>query len=169
MAAVAYGLRLAGVDPRAALLTNAGPSWPLVDVRRGSSRPADGVRHLDSRRALLDLGPDGRRVELDRARACATFTGPPLDEDELVHPYLGPVATIFGRWLGRETFHAGAFVARGRARALVGEREAGKSSLLAALAADGWPVLADDLVIVERGRAFAGPRALDLRIPAPGA
>ena len=51
---------------------------------------------------------------------------------------------------------------------MVGGREAGKSSLLAALAARQLPVLADDLVITDGQDAFCGPRTIDLRQPIPG-
>ena len=51
---------------------------------------------------------------------------------------------------------------------MVGGREAGKSSLLAALAARRLPVLADDLVITDGQDAFCGPRTIDLRRTIPG-
>ena len=47
-------------------------------------------------------------------------------------------------------------------------REAGKSTLLATLAARRLPVLADDLVVTDGYQAFCGPRTIDLRQPLPG-
>ena len=47
--------------------------------------------------------------------------------------------------------------------AVVGEREAGKSTLMAAAAISGLSVYADDVVVVDAGRAYCGPRSLDLR------
>jgi hypothetical protein len=41
--------------------------------------------------------------------------------------------------------------------------EGGKSTLLASLALHGHTILSDDLVVIEGGRVFAGPRCLDLR------
>jgi hypothetical protein len=121
-----------------------------------------GEAWLGDSEGLLDL--DGlRRVELRRTSGRATFHGEPLAADDLLHPYLGPVGIAFGRWLGRETFHAGAFLSAGGAWAVVGPREAGKSSLLAALARRGVPVFCDDLVVIDGLDAFAGPRMLDLR------
>lgn len=114
---------------------------------------------------MIDLDAAGRRLALDRHARTATFSGPALSAEDLVHPYLGPVATVFSRWLGREAYHAGAFVAGGGAWAVVGPMEAGKSSLLAAMFAEGHDVLAEDILVVERGMAFAGPRAIDLRSP----
>jgi hypothetical protein len=55
----------------------------------------------------------------------------------------------------------------GAAWAILGDRGAGKSSLLAVLAAGGHAVLADDLLVLDSaGTAFAAPRAVDLRADA---
>jgi hypothetical protein len=86
-----------------------------------------------------------------------------FDEDSLLHPWLAPAAAIVARSLGREVFHAGAFLADGGAWALTGTNEAGKSSILAALAIAGEPVLTDDLLVVGDDLAYAGPRCVDLR------
>jgi hypothetical protein len=106
-------------------------------------------------------------LRMDRAGACAVFKGPRIPPDELVHPYLWPVASVFSRWHGREAFHAGALVLAGGAWALIGAKGGGKSSLLAAHALAGGEVLSDDLVVVEDERAFAGPRCIDLRRALP--
>jgi hypothetical protein len=83
--------------------------------------------------------------------------------DELVHPYLAPAAAVIGRWLGRESVHAGALTVDGRALGVVGVRGAGKSSTLAWWALDGGEVLCDDLLVIDGRAAFAGPRSIDLR------
>jgi hypothetical protein len=63
-----------------------------------------------------------------------------------------------------ETLHGGAFVDdRGGAWAVLGDRGAGKSSLLASLALAGRDVVADDLLVLDGGDCFAGPRCVDLR------
>jgi energy-coupling factor transporter ATP-binding protein EcfA2 len=122
---------------------------------------------LDDRRADLLLGDIRHRLVFDRQTLTATFEGPPLSPDELLHPFLVPVASIAGRWLGREAFHGGAVAFPGGALALLGPREAGKSTLLAALAGAGLPVLADDMVVIEHGRVFRGPPCVDLRCAPP--
>lgn len=158
---MAYGLRLRGV-PESGLTPVDGLDWPVVDVRQAGGEMPLEEPWLGDHDALLEL--DGiRRLALTRSPAIATFRGPALAADDLLHPYLGPVGITFGRWLGRETFHAGAFLAGGGAWAVVGPREAGKSSLLAALARRGIPVFCDDLVVIDGRDAFAGPRMLDLR------
>jgi hypothetical protein len=159
----AYGLHLDGT-PTAGLPAASGSSTRVV-VRqaRQHSEPAG----VGTERAVLDL-PGGRQLVAQRDTGSATFTGPPLSDDELVHPYLGAAAAIFSRWAGREVFHAGAFVCGDLAWAVVGAREAGKSSLLATLAGRGWPVLADDLVVTDGHQVFCGPRTIDLRQRLPG-
>jgi hypothetical protein len=89
-----------------------------------------------------------------------------LSPEELIHPYLAPAAAIVGHWMGRLSFHAGAFVRDDGVWALVGDREAGKSSMLAWLALHGHDVLTDDLLVLEGGSAYAGPRSIDLRADA---
>jgi hypothetical protein len=138
---------------------------PRVVIRHARQDPEPEC--MGTQRAVLGL-PGLRQLLLRRGEGTATFTGPRLSHDELIHPYLGAAASVFSRWCGREVYHAGAFVCGGLAWAVVGGREAGKSSLLAALAARGLPVLSDDLVVTDGHQAFCGPRTIDLRRLAPG-
>jgi hypothetical protein len=103
-------------------------------------------------------------LTLDRGRGVACYAVPRrLSTDELVHPYLAPAAAIVSRWMRRLSFHAGAFMSGDAAWGLVGDREAGKSSTLAWLAQGGHQVVADDVLVLENGTAYAGPRSVDLR------
>ena len=159
-----YGLHVTGIAG-AGLVPAEGPGRLRVEVRHADQgREPAGV---GTRRAVLDL-PGDRQVVLRRSTGTATFTGPPVSPDELVHPFLGVAASVFSRWARREVYHAGAFISGGLAWAVVGGREAGKSSLLAALAARKLPVLADDLVITDGQDVFCGPRTIDLRQRIPG-
>ncbi|MEU7752854.1 hypothetical protein AB0B57_18730 [Micromonospora sp. NPDC049101] len=163
-----YGLRIEGLDEVTEL--DAGARAPVgsrpVRVRQRHAAPPPPAP-LDADRMVRVL-TDGRTLELGRASGNATFYGPPLAADLLAHPYLAPVAVVVNRWAGRETFHAGAFVHTGRAWVVLGGRTAGKSTLLAALAARELPVLADDIVVCAGGDVLAGPRCVDLREPIPG-
>ncbi|MGC5290929.1 hypothetical protein [Micromonospora sp. DT231] len=163
-----YGLRVHGLDEVSELPPAEGAAlgWPAVRVGQVDVPPPPPVP-LDDRRGTRILA-DGRTLAVDRLRGTATFYGPPLAADVLAHPYLAPVATTVNRWAGRETFHSGAFLLAGRAWAVLGPRTAGKSSLLAALAARGVPILTDDILVVDGVDAFAGPRCVDLRQPVPG-
>ena len=145
------------------------PDWPewQIGVRRGGDPPA--AERMDESGASLALDHGGR-LDVDRASRSAVFTLPePPSGPGIVHPYLAPVAAIAAHWAGRTSFHAGAFVAGGRAWVAIGDRGAGKSSLMAALAALGTIVLVDDLLVVDGGRALAGPRCVDLRDDAAAA
>ena len=127
-----YGLHLTGVAGTGLLPAPAADAArPRVVIRHARQDPEPEC--MGTARAVLGL-PAGRQLLLSRGEGTATFTGPRLSDDELVHPYLGAAASVFSRWGGREVFHAGAFVFGGLAWAVVGGREAGKSSLLAALA-----------------------------------
>lgn len=159
----AYGLRLVGVAGARHLLVKGDDHWPrlrLVSSVR-SSRPIQ--EEVTDARASLNLKTGGH-LSIDRARGIAHFVvRRRLTDEELIHPYLAPAAAVMAHWLRRQCFHAGAFVSGGGAWALAGDREAGKSSLLAWLALRGHPVVTDDITVIDDMHAFAGPRSIDLR------
>jgi hypothetical protein len=162
----AYGFRLDGVDGARRLLVSAPPEWPSLTLRVRLGFDEGGADRVDPDHASLRVH-DGR-VEIDRKRGEARFTVRRRPSpDALVHPHLAPVAAIAGRWIGRESFHAGAVVLGDGAWAVLGEKGSGKSSLLAWLALEGYRVLSDDLLIIDdRQQVLAGPRSIDLRTSA---
>jgi hypothetical protein len=104
-------------------------------------------------------------LEAHRATASITISSAiEPDPEAVVHPYLGFPCAAFNRWRGWDSLHGGAFVLGGKAYFVSGEREQGKSTLLAALAADGYVVMADDMVVIDDAlRLHVGPRCIDLR------
>lgn len=159
----AYGLRLRGVEAAAALLVPADADWPAIEVAAEVGEGAIDAERVNAERAELRLRTGGR-IDIERASGRVTYTVPrPLRADELVHPYLAPAAALVSRWLRRESFHAGAFVAGGRCWALLGDRESGKSSTLAWLALAEHPVVSDDMLVLDGLQPFAAPRSIDLR------
>lgn len=158
----AYGLRFDGNPPESALLTAVRADAPLITLERCTG----------SGSVETSLGPDrttvglagGGSIDLDRsARRAAITTPQPLTEDELAHPYLAPIAAVHNHWLKRAGFHAGGVVIGEGAWGVVGGRQAGKSTLLAALSDAGAVVLADDLLVMDGSIVYPGPRTLDLR------
>jgi hypothetical protein len=138
----AYGLHLTGLDTASRYLVKAPATWPQLAIER-TAAPA---------------------ASIDRAPLAARFTGPAgFDDDAIIHPGLGMLAAIANRWLGRDAFHAGAFLTGDGAWAVMGAKDAGKSTTLAHLAAKGRGIVADDVLIIDNGHAFAGPRCVDLR------
>ena len=162
----AYGLAVAGLEAEERLLVPAQPDWPTVRIVV-DPRPADaGGTLLEDDVARYPDAP-GVHVSVDRRAGVAAFRGGDPTSDEIVHPRLGMLGALYAQWLdGRLAFHAGAFVDGGRAWAVVGERHEGKSTLMAALAQAGLPVLGDDTLVVDGDRCLSGARCVDLR---PGA
>lgn len=166
----AYGFRWTGlVDD--ALAVGGANGWPTVSVRQilvsdRGSREIEGVG-ADS----ASIQTLAARLRLDRLSSSLEIRAHErLPVTDVIHPTLWPAASVFARWHERETFHAGAISFDGEgAWAILGERGAGKSSLLAAMARDGVEVLADDLLVVAGQRCFAGPRCIDLRKEAAAA
>ena len=159
----AYGLALTGVDDARRFLLPAAPDWPRFRIENTIGRLDRMSDRLGDDRAELVLRSGGV-LFLDRAEARAEFVTPePMSADELAHPGLAPVAAVTARWLGRQSFHAGAFVLGSDVWALLAEREGGKSTTLAWLAARGQPVVCDDMLVLDGDTALPGPRILDLR------
>jgi hypothetical protein len=87
-----------------------------------------------------------------------------LSPEELLHPWLVPAAATVSAWHGRRVLHGGLVSDGKNALAIVGDKEGGKSTLLAWLALEaGLMVMCDDLVVFDGDVVFAGPRCIDLR------
>lgn len=159
----AYGLRICGISDARVALVRAKAGWPLLRVVLEPGDPPVAAERVTGDRAEVILKTGGR-LTVDRHDGTARYVVPrPLSDDELIHPFLAPAAAVMAHWLGRLSFHAGAFVAGGGVWGVVGDRGAGKSSTLAWLALDGHEIVADDILVLERGSAYAGPRSIDLR------
>jgi hypothetical protein len=160
----AYGLRVEGISQRMrAFLGRAGPDWPPIRLHAGEPGTDEPDVIFTEDRARVPL-PGGGEIVVQRSPLVGEVRpAVPLREEELLHPYLGYVAVIAARWLGRDCVHAGAFVVDGGAWAFVGARATGKSSMLGRLAADGYDVVCDDVVVIDEQCVFAGPRFVDLR------
>ncbi len=160
----AYGFRLRGVPSARALLVDAPLHWPRLDLDvRVAPDPDPPGDRVDEQAAVLRLRSGGS-VRIDRRAGRATFVLRERPRDvALVHPHLASVAAVAARWLGRETFHAGAFLAGGGVWGVLGDKEAGKSSLLALLALAGVSIVSDDVLVLDGATALAGPRSIDLR------
>ena len=159
----AYGLEVSGLPHADLLVPVREAGWPRVSVRvQDRSAREDALTEVGNERATLNL--DGELVILRRRERSAVFaTIERSDPGRLIHPLLTATGTVFAWWHGHEALHGGAFVGERGAWGLLGDRGAGKSSLLAALAGAGHAVLTDDLLVVADGVALAGPRCVDLR------
>jgi len=159
----AYGLRLLGVGGAGAFLVPAPSHWLPLTIDRRTGIRARSRQRVDDRSACLDMGGGGG-IELDRDLGLVRFSTPtPMSDDRVVHPGLAPVAAVWAHWQGWVAIHGGAFVTDGGAWAVTGAKGMGKSSTVAWLGAQGFPIVADDLLIIADGAVAAGPRCVDLR------
>jgi hypothetical protein len=159
----AYGINIAGMGAARSMLVDARPDWPHLRLTTAVEDFPAAPEAVTEDRAELLLRAGGR-VTLDRSSGVARYSVPRrLSSDELVHPYLSPAAAVVAHWMRRLAFHAGAFAGPAGTWALAGDREAGKSSMLAWLALNGHDVVADDVLVLRNGTAYAGPRSIDLR------
>ncbi len=171
----AYGLHL-GNCASSRWLIAAPEDWRTVTVAEDARLTTMTPPELSGRDVSVVLEGDlvriatvtGWRLVLDLPARTATYRGVGLASPELIHPGLAATAAIFSRSWGRSAWHAGGVVIGGRAWAVVGAREAGKTTLLAAMARAGHAVVADDLLILDGAQVYAGPRCLDLREVIPG-
>lgn len=89
--------------------------------------------------------------------------GLPRSLDDLVHPYLAPIAALVHRWRGVPALHGAALSNSHGAIGLIGQRESGKSTTAEALIDSGMWLLSDDLIVLEEHRVLPGPLSVDLR------
>jgi hypothetical protein len=157
-----YGIRIGGLDAFS-LLAEVDADAPGLELSFEFGQVGDRTETFTEDRAEISL-VEGGWMSLTRSGEAHLVLPRPTAAEEILHPWLVPAAATFNGWQGRQVLHGGAFCRDGRAVAILGAKEDGKSSMLAWLS--GMPeveILADDLVIVDEGTVFAGPRCIDLR------
>ncbi len=168
----AYGLQVVGIDGADAWLGPVPERFPQLRVEWGRGRRPDrggDERLVTDDRVVFELGPDRSLVveRLDGSAASATsWDARPPTAAEAVHPLLTAAAAVVGAWSGYDSFHAAAVVGTAGVWGLLGDKESGKSTLAAAMAGNGHPVVCDDMLALRGRTAFAGPRCVDLRTDA---
>lgn len=165
LAPVAYGLSLPDLaGSRRLLRTPAGDETPWTIARIEEPVPTEPATSVGPDRAVLAMAHGS--VTIDRAAATTTFRAaqPPAD-DEVVHPFLASTAATVAWWQGRVALHAGAVLVDGRVWAVLGDRGAGKSTAMYSLVRAGFPLVTDDVLVLDGLRVLPGPRCVDLREP----
>lgn len=162
----AYGFRLilAGSEVVLPDLVGVSDETPAVevDVRLASIVTSEQRVEAD-RVALLTRGGTGILVRRDPPEV-AILAPLEITAEALVHPVLTIPLSILARWRGDVALHGGAFHHAGATWGVIGERTAGKSSMLGLLGDRGVPIVGDDLLVIDDdGWVRAGPRCVDLR------
>jgi hypothetical protein len=159
-----WGLRFDPLQVPARLLVPAAPDWPSValDVKVGGPDPASAAGWGPNRASYGLFG--GHLIEICRdPTEVRLLLGSDTSAECVLQPHLSSAASTIAYWAGRSAMHAGAFEHHGGAWLLLGHKGDGKSSTLGWMASAGVTVVADDLVVVDHDRVFAGPRCVDLR------
>jgi hypothetical protein len=110
---------------------------------------------------------DGTNIFLEENASKLWVTWPPHYSVEDAATYLmGPVMAVMAQLRNRTGLHASAVAIDGRIVALLGAKGAGKSTTAAAFARAGYPVVADDLVLLseENGHFIAEPAYPNVRL-----
>lgn len=164
MPAGCYGFAMPDLAEAQALLRPTPDTSPLLRVSQQRGAPVVERDTLTDTHTTYRLPQGLGDVHMDRATLSVQFTSLTiLPHDHLVHPHIARVAAIAARWSGWQAIHAGAFQYAGGAWGVLGERNAGKSSLMAQLHVLGLPIITDDVVVVQDGTVVPGPGIIDLR------
>jgi hypothetical protein len=164
-----YGLELRGLVTRESLLRPVIKDAPLVSVERDAGLPIPGGNAVTTNSAHVLLQGASGHACVSRHPLRVQFNVPDADDDAgLVHPYMALPAAIINRWFGRLAFHAGGFRVCDKGFGVLGQKGAGKSTLMAMLHLEGVEIVADDVLVVDKRTMFAGPASLDLRRDAAG-
>jgi hypothetical protein len=159
----AWGLRFPQVVGADQVMV-AAPHWPCVGLSVhydvNDDQPVDS--EWDERGMRVPLQAGGYLKISWPAEVDLTLRSTPAPEC-LIQPHMSTAAAALAMRHGRQPFHAGAFIVNGEAWGVLGAANAGKSTTLALAQARGLPVLTDDLLVVDNGAAYAGPRCIDLR------
>jgi hypothetical protein len=110
------------------------------------------VIHSDSTATWLRMRySDGTEFVLDRTGSeVHLFWVPPSTPEDVLTYLLGPVLGLLLYLRGLTCLHASAIACDGAALVFVGPAEAGKSTLAAAYARQGYRVLTDDVLVLVR-------------------
>ena len=168
----AYGFRLtyrdAGEGAHLDDLLEMDASIPNISVTSRVAGMTPDVEEVGADRVVYGTR-GGTTFRVERDPATIHFDLPlPVVPGALVHPLLTVGISIHARWRGDVTLHAGGFETSSGAWGIMGSRQAGKSAMLAALAARGCPVVADDLLTIQDREVWAGPACVDLRPDSAG-
>ena len=137
-------------------------SWPYKKSRL-KKRPDGSWLLAWPKRGVFWMRPRKRRVDY--------VAHPRASRDHVLDILLGPVLSYLLIFEGRQPLHGSSVKIKGKAVCFLGEPGTGKSSTAAAFLLSGYPVIVDDLLVVQkRGKASeVCPGSSEIRLwPASG-
>jgi hypothetical protein len=161
----AYGFRMVPAEPGLTLPHLARVDGDAVPVRMS-------WHHATALHDGREVGPDRVRLSYRRGGSLVVRREPAEVEFHLpqaptpaamVHPLGTMPLSVLAHWRGDITLHGGAFLHPRGAWGVCGDREAGKSTMLALLGQQAVPIVADDLLAIDDREVLAGPSCVDLR------
>lgn len=130
--------------------TGAGESTLIYDPTQDGAMYNVRIEYFHAARCYRFVYADGVAFALDQDGTNVWGTWPPqMSLEDAVVYLLGPIFAFVLRLHGFISLHASAAVIRGNAVAFVGPSGAGKSTIAGALARGGYPILGDDVAVLE--------------------
>lgn len=161
----AYGFRLEAAEPGVRLpdLVPVNDAAPKVRISWRQGGVEENRLQADDDSLIIAVR-DTVRITIDRAtRDVSVVMVAKPTPHAIVHPVSTTALAALARLRGDPTLHAGAVLLDDAAYGVFGPQRAGKSTTLALFARRGFPVVADDLLVFNGTRVFAGPSCIDLR------
>lgn len=162
-----YGVKIKGLDECSCLepVPDDWPEWTVTtEVIAGQDAPR--TDFADDNRARLCFS-DGSTAEATRTEAGGAIRvrlSRDVDRCLIAHPYLATVGMFQSLWKNGLPVHAGAVGIDGMAWLILASKGGGKSTSLLLLEQAGYPVLTDDLSIIDPDLDVQrGPAFIDLR------
>jgi hypothetical protein len=122
-----------------------------VPGRLGDARDRHDGYELSPSRYLLRGGDEGADFLVERGRKIRFRRGRLCDEATFRHQLFNPVIAAVVRQRRSLVLHASSAASDAGALVVTGQSGAGKSSTIAALAAQGWRLQGDDVAVLRRG------------------
>jgi hypothetical protein len=162
-----YGVRVTGLDECSCLepVPDSWPEWTVTtEVIAGQGEQCIEIAEHTRGRLCFSDGSAAETTRTASGGAIHVRLSRDVDRCLIAHPYLATIGMFDALWRNRLPIHAGTVGIDGRAWLILGTKGGGKSTTLLLLEQAGYPVLSDDLSIIDPDlNVHRGPAFIDLR------